>query len=146
MSETAYKVNFVNRLRSYLIKKKKIDTAIVLNFNRRVNEAKVEKSLNHLHACVNRKLLGKRKWKHNNNRVKFYAFREEGANQTHINLLVDTMKHYFEVVYKLIEFYWRKITKQTESALYRKKVRGKEKWVRYASKDLIKYENFYPYA
>jgi len=69
----------------HLIKKKKIDTAIVLNFNRRVNEAKVEKSLNHLHACVNRKLLGKRKWKHNNNRVKFYAFREEGANQTHIN-------------------------------------------------------------
>jgi hypothetical protein len=56
------------------------------------------------------------------------------------------MKHYFEAVYKLIEFYWRKITKQTESALYRKKVRGKEKWVRYASKDLIKYENFYPYA
>jgi hypothetical protein len=78
--------------------------------------------------------------------VKFYAFREEGANQTHINLLVDTMKHYFEVVYKLIEFYWRKITKQTESALYKEKVRGKEKWVRYASKDLIKYDNFYPYV
>lgn len=145
MDIRAYKVNYVNWLRKHLVKNKRIDTAIVLNFNRRVDEAKVEKSLNHLHGCVNRKLLGKRKWRHNDNRVRFYAFKEEGANQTHVNLLVDSMKHYFEVVYGLIEFYWRKMTRQTSSALYRKKVRGKEKWVRYATKDLIRFDNQYIY-
>lgn len=146
-SSNDYKFIFVKRLRNFLVRNDKIKTAIVLNFNRRLNMFNVEKSLNHLHGCVNRKLLTKKKWRHDNNRVKFYGFVEQGVNQTHINLLIDTVKHKFETVMNLINEFWNKITKQTkQSAIYEDNIKSKSKWVRYATKDLNKsLDNFLAY-
>jgi hypothetical protein len=85
---------------------------------------------------VNRKLLTKRGWLKNNNRVKIFGFVEQGINQTHINIVVDRVSHCFNKVLDLIKMYWSKITNQSiKSAIYHNEIESKKRWLRYISKD-----------
>ena len=134
--EKEYHYHYIKNIRNLLNKNDNLKTAIVLNFNRKVNNFKVEKSLNHLHGCVNRKWRTKRGWLKDNNRVKIFGFVEQGINQTHINIVVDRVSHCFNKVFDLIKMYWSKITNQSiKSAIYHNEIESKKRWLRYISKD-----------
>jgi hypothetical protein len=134
-----YIIKYRNKLREFL-NSRPIELAVVLNFNRRVKSLTVESCLNHLHACVNRKLLGSKTWTQDETRVRFFSFVEQGSNQTHVHLVVDTNGHLVDQVRNLIELYWCKITEQknSKSAVYIGRIEKKTNWISYSSKQLMK--------
>jgi hypothetical protein len=134
-----YIIKYRNKLREFL-NSRPIELAVVLNFNRRVKSLTVESCLNHLHACVNRKLLGSKTWTQDETRVRFFSFVEQGSNQTHVHLVVDTNGHLVDQVRNLIESYWCKITEQknSKSAVYIGRIEKKTNWISYSSKQLMK--------
>lgn len=134
-----YIIKYRNKLREFL-NSQPIELAIVLNFNRKVNSLTVQSCLNHLHSCVNRKLLGSKTWTKDKTRVRFFSFVEQGFNQTHIHLVVDTNGHSVDTVHKLIELYWCKTTEQknSKSAVYIGRIEKKPNWISYSSKQLMK--------
>jgi len=139
ISNINYIIKYRNKLKEFL-NKQTIELAIVLNFNRKVDELTVQSCLNHLHGCVNRKLLGSKTWTTDKTRVRFFSFIEHGFNQTHIHLVVDTNGHLVEEVKRLIELYWCKTTdqKNSKSAVFIGRIEKKRNWISYSSKDLMK--------
>jgi hypothetical protein len=89
---------------------------------------------------VNRKLLGSKTWTQDETRVRFFSFVEQGSNQTHVHLVVDTNGHLVDQVRNLIELYWCKITEQknSKSAVYIGRIEKKTNWISYSSKQLMK--------
>jgi hypothetical protein len=139
ISEVNYIIKYRNKLKEFL-NRRPIELAIVLNFNRRVSDLTVQGCLNHLHSCVNRKLLGSKTWTRDKTRVRFFSFVEQGSNQTHIHLVVDTNGHSNDQVKNLIKLYWCKITEQknSKSSVFIGLIENKRSWINYSSKELMK--------
>jgi len=126
-----YKVRLIDTVLRPTISK----DVIVLNTRNRMKNVTIESMLNHLHGCVNKKLIGRRHWVNSKDRVKFYCFVEHASGNTHINLMIDKHHKFGRLVLIYLQEFWKKITKKRGS-LHISKTRSFESWLHYGAKKL----------